>query len=123
MRYLSLTLVTCAIALGGSHGVWEWPWVSGRVYEVPMAEAHRALEKTGLPPMILSRGPREVDVDVDVESGDPSKVVWIVKKNGSEFLSFVADLSAVGESSTRVRADVIGPTTGPFGNVAQRLAD
>lgn len=119
MKYLSLTLIICAVALGGSRDVWEWPWVSGRVYDVPIAEAHRALENTGLAPMVLNLGPREVDV----EGRDPSKVVWIVKKNGSEFLSFVADLSAVGERSTRVRADVTGPTAGPFGDVAQRLAD
>ena len=35
----------------------------------------------------------------------------------------MADLSAVSERSTRVRADVAGPTAGPFGNVAQKLAD
>jgi len=120
MRHLLLPLIFgCVVALGGSFGAWEWPWISGRVYDVPLEEAHRALEKTGLPPMVLGTEPH----DFEVEGGDPSKVVWIVKKNGNERLRFVAELSAVSESSTRVRADVAGPTAGPFGNVSQRLAD
>lgn len=120
MKLLTLALALFgAVALGGSFGAWEWPWVSGRVYDVPIAEAHRALEKTGLPPMILGAEPH----DFDVEGRDPSKIVWVVKERGGEVLDFVADLSAVGENSTRVRTDVAGPTAGPFGNVAQRLAD
>ena len=118
MRFLALVL-GCAVAVGGSLGGWEWLWASGRVYDVPIAEAHRALEKSGLPPMVLGMGPR----DFEVEGRDPSKVVWIVKRNGGEMLRFVAELSAVRETSTRVRADVAGPTAGPFGNVAKRLAD
>jgi len=120
MRLLSLMLVlSCAVAVGGSRGAWERLWASGRVYDMPIAEAHRALEKSGLPPMVLDMGPR----DFEVEDRDPSKVVWIVKRHGSELLRFVAELSAVSETSTRVSADVAGPTDGPFGNVAQRLAD
>ena len=69
--------------------------------------------------MVLGTEPR----DFEVEGSDPSRVVWIVKKNGNQMLRFVADLSAVSERATRVRADVTGPTAGPYGDVSQRLAD
>ena len=98
-------------------GTWGWKRYAGEVFDVPMAEAHRILEKAGLPPMVLG-GPH----GSAVLANDPAKIVWIVKDNGNEAMRFVADLEPAGERATRVRVNVIAPTSGAFGNVAARLA-
>jgi hypothetical protein len=90
---------------------------SGRVYKEPMAEAHRMLRAAGLPPIVFG-----TDMpDSVVDASDPSKVVWIVKKNGKEMLRMVAELTPVSAESTRVRVSAVGATEGPFGNVADKL--
>jgi hypothetical protein len=87
------------------------------VYKVPVAQAHQLLESTGLPDYVFGLGERK---KFDVVSGDPRKVVWIVKDYGEEAMVFTALLSPVDAGSTKVRVEVSGPTSGSRVDVVQR---
>jgi hypothetical protein len=99
-------------------GHWAWKGYAGQVFDVPVREAHRTLEQTGLPPQVLGSEKR----DFEMQARDPARVVWIVKMDGREVLRFIADLSSAGEKSTRVHVDVAGASSGPMSFVAARLA-
>jgi hypothetical protein len=91
----------------------------GKEYPKPVQEVHDILAGVDeLPPVFGSDAP-----DVGVDSTDPSAVAWILRKNGSEAMRFVAKLESKGDSSTRVTLNLVAPTEGPFGNVEQRLTD
>jgi len=95
-------------------------WREGAaVYKVPMAKAHDLLESTGLPDHVLGSEQKTFDM----VSHDPRKIVWIVKDEGKEAVRFAALLSPVDASSTEVRVEVSGPTSGPFGDVQRRLSE
>jgi hypothetical protein len=115
-RLLALALLVVAV---GSFVQWAWTRYAGQVFDVPVSEAHRILQKTGLPPQVL--GSREHQFEVQAE--DPARIVWIVKENGNDAMRFVADLSSAGEKSTRVHVDVAGPASGPMSHVAARLTE
>ena len=89
------------------------------VFHLPVDRAHDLLKSAGLPDYFLGDEPKEFDVD----SSDPSKIVWIVKDGGKEAMRFAALLSPVNADSTQVSVEVSGPTSGPFGDVQRRLSE
>jgi hypothetical protein len=90
----------------------------GSVYAVPIGEARQVLARTGLPPLVF--GSNEPEVAVRAEG--PSRIVWILHRDGAEMMRYVALLSPDGEASTRVSLDLVGATEGPFGKTGERLA-
>jgi hypothetical protein len=88
------------------------------VYKVPLAEAHKLLESAPLPDHVLGSEPKTLVM----ETRDPRKIVWVVKDRGQEAMRFTALLSPVDAGSTKVRVEVSGPTSGPFGDVQRRLS-
>jgi hypothetical protein len=90
----------------------------GSAYAVPIAEARKMLEGTGLPPLVF--GSDEPEVTVRAEG--PSRIVWILHKDGAEVMRYVAELSPDGDTATRVSLDLVGATQGRFGNTGERLA-
>jgi hypothetical protein len=92
--------------------------VRDSVYAVPIGEARQVLERTGLPPLVF--GSNEPEVAVRAEG--PSRIVWILHKDGAEMMRYVALLSPDGQTSTRISLDLIGATQGPFRHTGDRLA-
>jgi hypothetical protein len=92
--------------------------VRDSVYPVPMSEARQVLVGTGLPPLVF--GSNEPDVTVQAEG--PSRIVWILHKDGAEMMRYVALLSPQGETSTRISLDLVGATEGRFRQTGERLA-
>jgi hypothetical protein len=90
----------------------------GGVYAVPIGEARKVLARTGLPPLVFGSDEPEVAVRAD----GPSRIVWILHKDGAEMMRYVALLSADGDASTRISLDLVGATQGPFRNTGARLA-
>jgi hypothetical protein len=90
----------------------------GSVYAVPIGEARRVLEQTGLPPLVF--GSEEPEVRVQAEG--PSRIVWILHKDGAEMMRYVASLSPDGATSTRISLDLAGATEGPYRGTEERLA-
>jgi hypothetical protein len=90
----------------------------GSVYAVSIGEARQVLARTGLPPLVF--GSNEPEVAVRAEG--PSRIVWILHKDGAEMMRYVALLSPEGETSTRISLDLIGATQGPFRHTGDRLA-
>jgi hypothetical protein len=115
-RALRLGLLLVAVVWLGQSA---WKRYAGQVFDVPVPEAYRILEQTGLPPEVLG----SEEHDFEVQANDPARIVWIVKEDGKEAMRFIADLSAAGEKSTRVYVDVAGPASGPMSYVASRLAE
>ena len=60
--------------------------------------------------------------EVRVRAEGPSRIVWILHKDGAEMMRYVASLSPDGETSTRVSLDLVGATEGPFRGSEERLA-
>jgi len=90
-----------------------------KVYSRSIEDVHSVLAANAeLPPVFGGNEP-----DVSVEASDPSQVAWVLRKNGSEMMRFVAKLESEGQTSTRVKLSLSGVTEGPFGNVEQRLKD
>jgi hypothetical protein len=114
-RLWALALLLVAVAYLSQ---WAWTRYAGQVFAVPVSEAHRILQQTGLPPQVL--GSHEHKFEVQAE--DLARIVWIVKEDGKDAMRFIADLSSAGEKSTRVHVDVAGPASGPMTYVAARLA-
>ena len=91
----------------------------GVVYPRSVEDVHTVLADTDeLPPVFGSNEP-----DHSVDSSDPKAVVWILSKNGSEVMRFVATLQPEEPNKTRVIVTVTAPTEGPYGNMDQRLKD
>jgi hypothetical protein len=90
----------------------------GSAYAVPIAEARKMLEGTGLPPLVF--GSDEPEVTVRAEG--PSRIVWILHQDGAEMMRYVAELSPDGDTSTRVSLDLVGATEGPYRETEARLA-
>ena len=90
----------------------------GSVYAVPIGEARQVLARTGLPPLVFGSN----EPDVTVRADGPSRIVWILHKDGAEMMRYVALLSPDGETSTRISLDLVGSTQGPFRNTGERLA-
>jgi hypothetical protein len=88
------------------------------VYAVPIGEARQVLARTGLPPLVFGSNEPAVAVQAD----GPSRIVWILHKDGAEMMRYVALLSPDGETSTRISLDLVGATEGPFRHTAERLA-
>ena len=89
----------------------------GTVYPKPADEVRTTLSATQLPPLVFGTVPPDLEMD----TSDPSKVVWIVNQDGHEVMRFIAGVTAEDASSTRVTLDVAAPTSGAYGNVQQRL--
>jgi hypothetical protein len=90
----------------------------GGVYAVPVGEARKVLADTGLPPLVFGSDEPEVAVRAD----GPSRIVWILHRDGAEMMRYVASLSPDGDASTRISLDLVGATAGPFRGTAERLA-
>jgi hypothetical protein len=90
----------------------------GSVYAVPIGEARQVLARTGLPPLVF--GSDEPEVAVRTEG--PSRIVWILHKDGAEMMRYVALLTPDGDGATRISLDLAGATEGPFRLAAERLA-
>jgi hypothetical protein len=77
---------------------------SGQLYPKTITEMHEALTATDeLPPVFGSNAP-----DLSMESSDPARVSWIVSKDGTELMRFVAKLEPDGAQSTRMTLDLVG---------------
>jgi len=114
-KRLALTLAVVAGAIAYELFMRE----GAAVYNVPVAQAHELLKSAGLPDRVFGSEPKQLEVD----SRDPRKIVWIVKDGGNEAMRFAALLSPVDVGSTEVRIEVSGPTSGPFGNMQRRLSE
>ena len=114
-------LTAFALLLVGVAGFAHWAWTryAGQVFDVPVSEAHRILQKTGLPPQVL--GSQEPKFEVQAEG--PARIVWTVKMDGKDAMRFIADLSSAGAKSTRVHVSVAGPASGPMSYIATRLTE
>lgn len=88
-----------------------------RVFAKPAGEVHKILAALDDVPPVF--GGELLDVATD--AGDPSRVVWVVRKEDAEVMRFVATLQPVQPDRTRVELALTGPTSGAFGNVQQRL--
>src|SRR3979409_1759167 len=88
----------------------------GSVYAVPLGEARQGLARPALPPLVF--GSDEPDVAVRAEG--PSRIVWILHKDGAEMMRYVALLNPEGETSTRISLDLVGATEGPFRQTGER---
>src|SRR5882724_12722187 len=108
-----------AAAIIGGVTVFDFAREGAEVFSLPMGQAHDLLKSAALPDYVLGDEPKTFDVD----SGDPGKIVWIVKDGGKEAMRFAALLSPVDAGSTKVRIEVSGPTSGPFGDVQRRLSE
>jgi hypothetical protein len=112
-RLIQLLSIVFAFALVAACGD------RGKVYSRSIDDVHSVLAANDeLPPVFGSNEP-----DVSVEASDPSQVAWVLRKNGSEMMRFVAKLESDGHASTRVKLSLAGVIEGPFGNVEQRLKD
>ena len=69
----------------------------GPVYKVPLAKARQILARTDLPPVFGSHAPT-----VQVQANKPSEVTWVVSKDGSEIMRYVATVKEAGEGRTRI---------------------
>jgi hypothetical protein len=91
----------------------------GVVYPRAIEDVHTVLANTDeLPPVFGSDEP-----DHSVDSSDPNAVAWILSKDGSEVMRFVAKLEPEEPNKTRVIVTVTAPTESPYGNMDQRLKD
>ena len=108
-----------AAAIIGGVTVFDFAREGAEVFSLPMGQAHDLLKSTALPDYVLGDEPKTFDVD----SGDPGKIVWIVKDGGKEAMRFAALLSPVDAGSTEVSVEVSGPTSGAFGDVQRRLSE
>lgn len=91
----------------------------GTVYLQRIDEARRALIGTELSPMMFGSLPSLSSGRAD----GTSDVVWIVRAGNTEAFRFIAKLRDAGENVTRVQVQIKGVTSGPLGNVEQRLAE
>jgi len=107
------------VAVVGGVIAYDFTREGADVYNVPVAQAHEFLKSAGLPDYVLGSEPKTFDVD----SRDPRKIVWIVNDGGKEAMRFAALLSPVDAGSTKIRVEVSGPTSGPFGDVQRRLSE
>lgn len=82
---------------------------SGTVYQVPIAEARRAVVASVLPSSLF--GNQTPDWQVSGTAGN-SDVVWVGRKNGKEAFRYVASLKEESQGSTRVNVELIG-ASGP----------
>ena len=90
-------------------GVSAWYYLRKpeHVYPLSMREAHRILEKTGLPPMVLGMPAPTFEI----QTADPAKIVWAIKRGGAA-LNLVAELSPAGDASTRVEIKIAASGAG-----------
>ena len=91
----------------------------GVVYPRTVEDVHTVLTDIDeLPPVFGSNEP-----DHRVDSSDPNAVSWILTKDGSEIMRFVATLQPEDQTKTRVILAISAPTEGPYGNMDQRLKE
>jgi hypothetical protein len=110
MRLAAILLMAALISACSKGGV---------VYPRPLQDVHEVLAETDeLPPVFGSDEP-----DHTVDSSDPNAVTWILSKDGSEVMRFVAKLEPEEPNETRVKLTLEAPTDGPHGNMEQRLKD
>ena len=116
LRYLKrLALIVAVI---GGLIVFDFMREGAEVFNLPLDQAHELLKSAALPDYVFGDEPKDLEVD----SGDPRKIVWIVKDGGKEAMRFAALLSPVNADSTQVSVEVSGPTSGPFGDMQRRLS-
>jgi hypothetical protein len=107
---IAATLALLCLSACGKDGV---------VYPRPLNEVHAVLAETDeLPPVFGSNEP-----DHSVDASDPNSVAWVLSKDGSELMRFVATLAPEEQNKTRVTVTVTAPTQSPYGNMDQRLKD
>jgi hypothetical protein len=95
-----------------------WP-EHGQVFDRTPAEVRRTLAGLDLPPLVFGDVPKKVKV----LTPSPEMMVWSITENESEeMMRYVVTLTAQGAGATRVKVYVTGPTEGPLGNVAARMA-
>jgi hypothetical protein len=94
-----------------------WP-ERGQVFDRPTAEVRSTLAGLDLPPHVFGDVPKKVKV----LTPSPEMMVWSISENESEEVRYVVTLAAEGASATRVKVYFTGPTEGPLGNVAARIA-
>jgi len=109
-------LALAAVLLGGAV-IFEFMREGAETFNMPLAKAREQLKSADLPDYVLGSEPKKFDLDTH----DPAKIVWIVKQRDSEVIRFTATLWAVDAASTKIRVEVGGPTSGPFGDVQSRL--
>lgn len=86
-------------------------------YPLPASAAHALLAKAPPPPFVF--GTEEPGFSID--SADPSRVRWTVKKDGSEVLIFTATVSPLDNARSRVALDMTVPASSAFGNIRERF--
>ena len=92
---------------------------SDTTYRMPPQDVHSVLAGIDeLPPVFGSDEP-----DLRMDSSDPAHVDWVLVKEGAEVMRFVARLEPEQHNSTRVKVELVAPSSGRFGNVDQRLKE
>jgi hypothetical protein len=114
---LAKYLGTLLAIVAGLVGFTFWP-EQGQIFSRSRAEVRGALEGLDLPPLVFGSVPKKVKV----LTPSPGTMVWSITEHESEEMRYVVTLVAEGAGATRVMVDVTGPTEGPLGNVAARIA-
>jgi hypothetical protein len=91
---------------------------SGKAFDTPYADAHRMVKGTEVPYEVFGSAYPHVD---QISEG-PSKIIWVMKRDGNEMMRYIADITAIDATSTRVAVSLDGPVSGFYGNVHERLA-
>ena len=90
----------------------------GELYQRPQAEVHDLLRTVEVPFYMFGN---TADTDAVVDGSDPGKMVWKIKADDYNLMTFTATLIPDGDRKTRVVVDVEGSRDGKWGNVEARL--
>ncbi|MES2903359.1 MAG: hypothetical protein V4696_04160 [Pseudomonadota bacterium] len=90
----------------------------GEVYQRPQAEVHDLLKTVEVPLYMFGNN---ADTDAVVDGSDPAKMVWKIKANDYNLMTFTASLIPEDGGKTRVVVDVEGSRDGKWGDVEARL--
>lgn len=117
------------------------------VYDVSVAEAHATLARTPVPPVVfgsdvgsapafvtatrmkveLLPAPGEEEDQEErnfsINSSDPRRIVWTLKRGGRPVLNLVAILEPAANNWTRIAVDIGPAGSDPGGKIANKLAD
>jgi len=90
---------------------------AGKIYAVPLQDAHDALQEMDVPPMVFGTEP----VEFKVVDSSPNAISWTVGRDGNSIIGFEATLTAVDEKSTRVTVEAHPITEGKTGGDPKAL--
>ena len=87
---------------------------NGAVYQAPIAQVRQTLMATGLPPQVFG----SEEPLWEVQDG-ASEITWIVRRGDAELFRYIAHLTEVSPTATRVQVELKGADGGPAQGLAQ----